>query len=79
LVKRNYLLTFATQPYILQIINKRCANGSGKKSVEETFAKYRCQSAEFCSQQMANGDESADWGPRQWDAWAELWEKNCWD
>jgi len=28
-------------------------------------------------QQMANGSESAGWGPRQWDAWAELWEKNC--
>lgn len=28
-------------------------------------------------QQMANGDESEDWGPRQWDAWADLWEKNC--
>ena len=28
-------------------------------------------------QEMANGDESADWTAEQWDSWAVLWEKNC--
>ena len=28
-------------------------------------------------QEIANGSESAGWGPKQWDAWADLWERNC--
>lgn len=28
-------------------------------------------------QLMANGDESDGWSDAQWDAWADLWHKNC--
>jgi len=28
-------------------------------------------------QQIANGDESNNWSDAKWEAWADLWHKNC--